>query len=220
VLNRSFLLTCVSFYFDGSQNYFFIFKLFSCNELYVLIHKIAFLSSKLSEIRESSAMATEDWAGSAMEDEEFLGEYASPGIEVDQVDDGRASNEDNHAPNTTEGTVNQKRSSHQADLVSSQSTSSEGEYVCRQKKMNKMKLLVRSHALREAASPPPDSPSSPLFNATATNSSQPPDEQQHHQQQQQASLVITVVESNDETSPHHQEVAQVTNRLRPRVQVK
>ena len=159
-------------------------------------------------------MATEDWAGSAMEDEEFLGEYASSSIETDQVDDGRASNEE-------ASPVHQKRSSHQVDLVSSQSTSSEGEYVCRQKKMNKMKLLVRSHALREAASPPPDSPcvSSPLFNAT-TNSSQSPDEQQHNQpQQQQASLVITVVESHDETSPHHQEVAQVTNRLRPRVQV-
>lgn len=164
-------------------------------------------------------MATEDWAGSAMEDEELLGEYASPGIEVDQVDDSPASSsEDNH--HNTFYSNDQKRSSHQADLVSSQSTSSEGEYVCRHKKMNKMKLLVRSHALREAASPPPDSPSSPLFNATA-NSSQPPDEQVQHNQQQQASLVITVVESNDETaSPHHQEVAQVTNRLRPRVQVK
>lgn len=170
------------------------------------------------------ASSTEDWAGSTMEDEELMGEYA-PGIEVDQVDEpsrASSSNEDNHRNSYLN---DQKRSSHQADLVSSQSTSSEGEYVCRHKKMNKMKLLVRSHALREAASPPPDSPSSsPLFNATTnSSSSQPvPDEQQHNQQQQQqASLVITVVESHDEnSSPHHQEVAQVTNRLRPRVQVR
>ncbi|XP_046652235.1 R3H domain-containing protein 2-like isoform X4 [Daphnia pulicaria] len=174
------------------------------------------------------ASSTEDWAGSTMEDEELpMGEYAtsSPGIEVgDQVDEpsrASSSNEDNHRNSYLN---DQKRSSHQADLVSSQSTSSEGEYVCRHKKMNKMKLLVRSHALREAASPPPDSPSSsPLFNATTNSSSSQPvpdEQQQQQQQQQQASLVITVVESHDETSsPHHQEVAQVTNRLRPRVQV-
>ena len=157
----------------------------------------------------ATTTSTEDWAGSPMEDEEFLGE--SPSIELDQV--LNASNEE---------TVNQKRCGHQGDLVSSQSTSSESEYVCRQKKMNKMKLLVRSHALREAASPPPDSPSSPLhFNTSTTPHHISSDEQQ--QQQQQASLVITVVESrDDETSPslhQQQEAAQVTNRLRPRVQV-
>lgn len=171
---------------------------------------VCFIDQKLGEIRESS-MATEDWA--AMEDEEFLGEYMdTSSIEVDQIDNNRLPND--HAiysnDEMTTSPVNQKWSNHQADLVSSQSTSREGEG--RQKKVNKMKLLVRSHALREAASPPPDSPS-PLFNATNNGSS--PEEQQHNQQ---ASLVITVVESNDETSSlHQQEIA--PNRLRPRVQV-
>ncbi|XP_032780844.2 uncharacterized protein LOC116919078 isoform X2 [Daphnia magna] len=168
------------------------------------------LYDSLGEIRESS-MATEDWA--AMEDEEFLGEYMdTSSIEVDQIDNNRLPNDRAIYSNDemTTSPVNQKWSNHQADLVSSQSTSSEGEG--RQKKVNKMKLLVRSHALREAASPPPDSPS-PLFNATNNGSS--PEEQQHNQQ---ASLVITVVESNDETSSlHQQEIA--PNRLRPRVQV-
>lgn len=157
-------------------------------------------------------MATEDWAG--MEDDEFLGEYAdTSSVEVDDhIDTTHLPNDHTIYSNDemTTSPVNQKWSSHQSDLVSSQSTSSESE--CRQKKVNKMKLLVRSHALREAASPPPDSPS-PLFNPTKNGSS--PDEQQNNQQ---AALVITVVESNDETSSHHQqEIA--PNRLRPRVQV-
>ncbi len=205
-----------------------------------LINKANLFLAQLTEIRES-ALATEEQTGPTMEDDQhqFLGKYGSSSlsssIEVDQVDTTCAADvataaaaaaaaasvttEDRQSRNSSP--VNQKRSSQQADLVHSSQDCDDGDHVCRHKKMSKMKVLVRSHALREAASPPPDSPcaSSPLFGATANDSPSADQQQQQHNQQPQASLVITVVESNDDASSHPQEMAQVANRLRPRVQV-
>lgn len=87
--------------------------------------------------------------------------------------------------------------------------------------MNKMKLLVRSHALREAASPPPDTPCP----APAVLC----DDQDVDNPSTSSSLVITVVESNDDDDDDDEALlhpiqesaqsAQLANRLRPRVQV-
>ena len=162
-----------------------------------------------------------------MEEHQFLTE--SQHIEVDQVDTTCDNDDDDYAISRNGSPVNEKRpASQQADLVHSsqqQEDADSSSYLSRvqhSKKMNnnKMKFLVRSHALREAASPPPDSPSPSPF---IDDSSAPSAGQQHppNSNQQAASLVITVVESRDDaSSPQPQEMAQVlTNRLRPRVQV-
>lgn len=133
-----------------------------------------------------------------MEDQECLDEFDPSGEAVDTcpMDDVDQVGEERSRNNSPVGQPTEPVSPSQMD----------GEHVSRQKnKMNKMKLLVRSHALREAASPPPDSPSSPLLGA--------------HEQQQQTPLVITLVESDDEVPSHQPETAHVAHRLRPRVQV-
>lgn len=105
--------------------------------------------------------------------------------------------------------------------VGGQSNPADGsDQVNRLKKINKMKLLVRSHALREAASPPPDSPcpspspSSPQLQNNDSSSVAEPF------RSQKTPLVITVVGSDDDVSPERETTHVTKNRLRPRVQVK
>lgn len=178
-----------------------------------------------------------------MEDEQFSVEYDNSPNGADAEDANRCASgdgEDHHhddASDPLDGSLNgspvstQKRSSQQANLVSTASHHSaedDGELGSgRLKKMNKMKLLVRSHALREAASPPPDSPcASPTPHCDADESADVDDQLEHQQQQDrqqhphQAPLVITVVESHDDASSLQPEAAQAANRLRPRVQVR
>lgn len=139
-----------------------------------------------------------------MEDQECLDEFDPSGEAVDTcpMDDVDQVGEERSRNNSPVG-------QQPSEPVSA--SQMDGEHVSRQKnKINKMKLLVRSHALREAASPPPDSPcaSSPLLGAHEL------------QQQQQTPLVITLVESDDDVPSHQPETAHATNRLRPRVQVR
>lgn len=83
--------------------------------------------------------------------------------------------------------------------------------VSRQKNVNKTKLLVRSHALREAASPPPDlpSPASPI-NRQLDKSPQLPLLEEGP---------IINIESSEEVIDPDEEPASVSDRLRPRPQV-
>lgn len=84
--------------------------------------------------------------------------------------------------------------------------------VSRQKNLNKMKLLVRSHALREAASPPPDLPSPNLSTPiSATSASFSPDHKHHLHEEP----VIITVENGAEDSPSSDN----SGRLRPHSRV-
>lgn len=81
--------------------------------------------------------------------------------------------------------------------------------VSRQKNLNKMKLLVRSHALREAASPPPDLPCPTLATLISATSASFSPNHIHHLQEEP--VIITVengaedLQNNDNSSrlrPH------------------